>query len=95
MGDGLCAKSGLEVGQLVVSAFVGLVAGQGQGLVLVWEAFKYSNVHEVIIIHLNLERQSSEGRVWPPTPAPLASAGLGERPWVPGGHVPSGDQRLG
>ena len=81
-----------------MSAFVGLVADQGQGLSLMREAFKCSNVHEVVLIHLNLEKESSDGRVWPLTPsppAPLDSAGLGERPWVPGGHVPSGDQQLG
>lgn len=36
-------------------AFVGLVAGQGHGLVLVREAFKNSDVHEVILVHLNLD----------------------------------------
>ena len=58
------AKSSLEVRQLVVPAFVGLVAGLGHGLVLVWQAFKHSDVHEVILIHLNLKGESSEGGRW-------------------------------
>ena len=92
------AKLGLEVGQLIVLAFVGLVAGQGHGLVLVWEAFKHSDVHEVILVHLNLKGESSEGQVGPlipSPPAPLDLAGLAGRPWMPGGCVPSCPQRLG
>ena len=92
------AKLGLEVGQLIVLAFVGLVAGQGHGLVLVWEAFKHSDVHEVILVHLNLKGESSEGQVGPLTPsppAPLDLAGQAGRPWMPGGCVPLCPQRLG
>lgn len=52
------AKSGLEVGQLVMPAFVGLVAGQGTGL---FSCGRLSNtfpdVHEVILVHLNLKRR--------------------------------------
>lgn len=52
--------------------FVGLIAGQGRGLVFVWEAFKHSNVHEVVIANLNLEGESGvRGQVQPLTPAPL------------------------
>ena len=56
VGDGLCAKSGLEAHHFVLSAFVDLVAGQGHWLVLLWKAFKHLNVHEVII-HLNLDEE--------------------------------------
>ena len=92
------AKLGLEVGQLIVLAFVGLVAGQGHGLVLVWEALKHLDVHEVVLVHLNLKGESSEGQVGPlipSPPAPLDLAGLAGRPWMPGGCVPSCHQRLG
>ena len=92
------AKLGLEVGQLIVLAFVGLVAGQGHGLVLVWEALKHLDVHEVVLVHLNLKGESSEGQVGPlipSPPAPLDLAGLAGRPWMPGGCVPSCPQRLG
>ena len=92
------AKSGLEDGQLVVPAFVGLVAGQGHRLVLVREAFKHSDVHEVILVHLNLKGESSEGQVGPLTPSPpalLDLAGQAGGPWMPGGCVPSCPQRLG
>ena len=92
------AKLGLEVGQLIVLAFVGLVAGQGHGLVLVWKALIHSDVHEVVLVHLNLKGESSEGQVGPlipSPPAPLDLAGLAGRPWMPGGCVPSCPQRLG
>ena len=92
------AKLGLEVGQLIVLAFVGLVAGQGHGLVLVWKALKHSDVHEVVLVHLNLKGESSEGQVGPlipSPPAPLDLAGLAGRPWMPGGCVPLCPQRLG
>ena len=92
------AKSGLEVGQLVVPAFVGLVAGQGHGLVLMREAFKHSDVHEVILVHLNLKGESSEGQAGPLTPSPPAPLDLAEwsgGSWMPGGCVPSCPQRLG
>lgn len=78
-------------------AFVGLVAGQGHGLALVREAFKHSDVHEVILVHLNLKGESSEGQVGPLIPQPpdsLALAGRAGRPWMPGGCVPSCAQRL-
>ena len=91
------AKSGLEVRQLVVPAFVALVAGQGHGLALVREAFKHSDVHEVILVHLNLKGESSEGQVGPlipPPPGSLDLAGRTGRPWMPGGCVPSRSQRL-
>ena len=92
------AKLGLEVGQLIVLAFVGLVAGQGHGLVLVWEALKHLDVHEVVLVHLSLKGESSEGQVGPlipSPPAPVDLAGLAGRPWMPGGCVPSCPQRLG
>ena len=92
------AKLGLEVGQLIVLAFVGLVAGQGHGLVLVWEALKHSDVHEVVLVHLNLKGESSEEQVGPLIPSPpalLDLAGLAGRPWMPGGCVPLCPQRLG
>ena len=56
VGDGLCAKSGLKAHHFVLSTSVGLVAGQGHWLVLLWKAFKHLNVHKVII-HLNLDEE--------------------------------------
>ena len=91
------AESGLEVCQLVVPAFVGLVAGQGHGLALVRKVFKHADVHEVILVHLNLKGESSEGQVGPLIPHPPGSldlSGRAGRPWMPGGCVPSCPQRL-
>lgn len=54
------AKWELEIRQLVMSGFVGLIVGPGQGLVFLWKTFKYSNVHKLIIINLNLETDREE-----------------------------------
>lgn len=86
-------SSGLEVCQLIVPAFVGLVAGQGQGLVLVREAFKHPKVHEVVIVNLNLERQLSEGQA-PPRPLVPGSAGPGRTGGEGPGRLEAASRRL-
>lgn len=48
-------RAELEVRQLVVLGFVGLIAGQGQGLVLMRETLKYSKVHKFVIVNLDLD----------------------------------------
>ena len=62
----------LEIGQLVLPGLVGLIVMQGQGTLFVWETFMHSNVYEVVIFNLNLQRESSEeGRqVLPLTSSP-------------------------
>lgn len=45
----------LEIRQLVMLGLVGLIAGQGQGLVFVRETLKYSKVHKLLIVNLNLD----------------------------------------
>ena len=56
----------LEIRQLIVPGFVGLIAGQGQGLVFVRETLENSKVHKLIVVNLNLERRvvgwGGEGR---------------------------------
>lgn len=71
----------LEICQFVVPGFVGLIAGQGQGLVFVRETLENSKVHKLIVVNLNLERRGVGGWGWkagegqagpvttPPTPA--------------------------
>lgn len=60
--DGPHSAWELEIRQLVMLGLVGLIAGQGQGLVFVRETLKYSKVHKLLIVNLNLERQECRGR---------------------------------
>lgn len=73
----------LEICQFVVPGFVGLIAGQGQGLVFVRETLENSKVHKLIVVNLNLERRgvggwgwkAGEGQAGPVTTPPPAPAG--------------------
>lgn len=53
--DGPHSAWELEIRQLVMLGLVGLIAGQGQGLVFVRETLKYSKVHKLLIVNLNLD----------------------------------------
>lgn len=52
---GPCGVAELEVGELVVLRLVGLVGGQAQGLVFVWETPEHAQVYEAVVTDVDLD----------------------------------------
>lgn len=95
-GEGSVQNPELEVGQLVLLGLVGLIIVQVQGLVLMRETFKHSNVHELVIFNLNLRRESGvRGAGAASEPKSPCLADCVRKAPEPGGRVPSGHQQLG